>query len=100
MNGRIINAAWRLFAAGALAASLTPVRAAATDPVTWLPASEVSAAFAKGRPLLEVGGYKVHASRREAPGMAEVHTQDTDVIHVIEGTATILTGGSVVNGKT
>ena len=31
--------------------------------------------------------------------MAEVHTRDTDVIHVLEGSATFVTGGSVVEGK-
>jgi quercetin dioxygenase-like cupin family protein len=40
----------------------------------------------------------VHASRREKPGMAEVHTLDTDVIYVLDGTATFITGGSVVEG--
>jgi quercetin dioxygenase-like cupin family protein len=56
------------------------------------------AAFAKGQPLVETAGYKVHASRRDAPGMAEVHTQDTDIIYVLDGTATIVTGGAVVSG--
>ena len=42
----------------------------------------------------------MHASRREAPGLAEVHMRDTDIIYVLEGSATILTGGQVVDGKT
>jgi mannose-6-phosphate isomerase-like protein (cupin superfamily) len=67
---------------------------------TYLGAAEVSAAFAKGRPLLEVEGYKIHASRREAPGTAEVHVRDTDVIYVLEGSATIVTGGTVVSPRT
>jgi glc operon protein GlcG len=32
--------------------------------------------------------------------MAEVHVRDTDVIYVLEGTATVITGGEVVEGKT
>jgi mannose-6-phosphate isomerase-like protein (cupin superfamily) len=71
----------------------------AVGTVTYLPAADVSAAFAKGRPLLEVEGYKVHASRREAAGQAEVHTRDTDVIYVLDGSATIVTGGTVIAGK-
>src|SRR5215218_3234023 len=63
---------------------------------TYLPAADVTAAFAKGRPLLEVEGYKIHASRRETAGQAEVHVRDTDVIYVLEGGATIVTGGTVV----
>src|SRR4030095_12664287 len=58
-----------------------------------------SAAYAKGRPLVEGDGYKIHASRREAPGQAEVHTRDTDVIYVLDGSATIVTGGTVVSPK-
>ena len=68
--------------------------------MTYIPAGKVAAAFEKGVPLVETAGYKVHASRREAPGMAEVHVRDTDVIYVIEGTATVITGGEVVEGKT
>src|SRR5690242_5895249 len=68
--------------------------------VTHVPAADVAAAFQKGRPLLETGGYKIHASRREQAGQAEVHTRDTDVIYVLEGGATIVTGGSVLSPKT
>src|SRR5690242_17867087 len=35
---------------------------------TFIDASRVAVAFAKGEPLLETGGYKVHASRRAEPG--------------------------------
>ena len=72
---------------------------AARRDVIHLPADTVSAAFAKGMPLIEVENYKVHASRREAAGAVEVHTMDTDVIHVLTGTATLVTGGTMVGGK-
>lgn len=68
--------------------------------VTYFPSQEVTAAFEKGRPLLEVPGYKIHASHREQAGQAEVHTRDTDIIYVLEGTATFVTGGTVVEGQT
>lgn len=84
---------------GALVGATALAGDAVPGAVTYLPASEVSAAFAKGRPLLEVEGYKIHASRREAPGQAEVHTRDTDVIYVLDGSATIVTGGTVVAAK-
>lgn len=72
----------------------------AAPTATYLDAAKVTAAFTKGMPLVETGGYKIHASRREAPGMAEVHAQDTDIIYVLEGTATVVTGGNVVDGTT
>ena len=68
--------------------------------ITYIDKDKVSAAFAKGIPLLEVNNYKIHASRREGPGMAEVHNLDTDIIYVLEGSAEFVTGGTVVEGKT
>ena len=63
---------------------------------------DVKAAFAKGAVLFDGAGdrnYMVHASRRDSAGLAEVHAKDTDIIYVLDGTATVVTGGSVVDGK-
>ena len=43
--------------------------------------------------------YMVHASRREKPGMAEIHTKDADIVYVLDGTATLVTGGTAVDAK-
>jgi len=67
--------------------------------VTYLPADQVKAAFEKGKPLLEVTGYKIHASRRDGAGQVEVHEKDTDIVYVLTGTATLVTGGTVVGRK-
>ena len=88
-----------MLAAVALASQATPT-AAPGDATTYLPAAKVTAAFTKGAPLIETAGYKIHASRRDAPGMAEVHGRDTDIIYVLDGTATLVTGGELVDGKT
>jgi len=74
--------------------------APATAAATFIDGKNVSAAFAKGMPLLETAGYKVHASRRVEPGQAEIHTIDTDVIYVVDGAATLVTGGKVSDAKT
>lgn len=70
-------------------------------PVRFFPSQDVDDAFAKGAVLLDGrdGNYMVHASRREKAGMAEVHAKDADVIHVLQGKATFVTGGKVVDGK-
>jgi len=68
--------------------------------VTFIDSKKVAAAFAKGMPLLETAGYKVHASRRVEPGQAEIHTLDTDVIYVVDGSATLVTGGKAIDTKT
>lgn len=74
----------------------------AASPVTYFAKDQVAAAFAKGAVLVDGTGrnYMVHASRRDAAGQAEVHAQDTDIIYVLDGTATFITGGSVIDGKT
>jgi glc operon protein GlcG len=83
----------------ALAGAAAVASAKPAAKVTYFEREEVAAAFAKGAPLLEDGGYKVHASHRDGPGVAEVHADDTDVIHVLKGSATLVTGGEVVDPK-
>lgn len=69
-------------------------------PVTYFDSAKVSAAFDGGAVLFNQGeSYMVHASRREKPGMAEIHTKDADIVHVLDGTATLITGGTAIDAK-
>lgn len=86
--------------AGAQALASLTTAASSTGEVTYIGKDAVSAAFAKGAVLLDNGRYMVHASHRDGAGMAEVHALDTDIIYVLKGEATFVTGGSVVDGKT
>jgi len=86
------------------AASTSCERPASTPPAktgqaTFIDPKNVSTAFAKGMPLLETAGYKVHASRRVEAGQAEIHTLDTDVIYVVDGSATLVTGGKAIDTR-
>lgn len=72
----------------------------ASSPVTYIPADQVAAAFAKGAVLIDGGHYMVHASRRDAEGQVEVHVKDADIIYMLEGSTTFVTGGEIVNPKT
>lgn len=70
------------------------------DTVSYFEKARVADAFAKGAVLFQGNDkYMVHASRREAPGLAEVHSKDADIIYVLEGEATLVTGGSVIEPK-
>ena len=85
------------------AAALTGAIARVPPPVSYWKSTDVAAAFAKGSVLFgDEGGrnYMVHASHRESAGMAEVHELDADIIYVLDGSATFVTGGIVENGKT
>jgi glc operon protein GlcG len=71
--------------------------------VSYWEKSKVDEAFSKGAVLFDASdgrNYMVHASRREKPGQAEIHTKDADVIYVLQGSATFITGGEAVDAKT
>jgi mannose-6-phosphate isomerase-like protein (cupin superfamily) len=67
--------------------------------VTYIPAEQVNAAFARGAVLLNQGNYMIHASRRDVAGQVEVHVKDADLIYMLEGSTTFVTGGTVVGGR-
>lgn len=70
--------------------------------VGYFPSDQVRAAFQRGSVLVDGEGrnYMVHASRRDKAGQAEVHVLDTDLIYVLDGSASFVTGGSVTNPRT
>jgi uncharacterized protein GlcG (DUF336 family)/quercetin dioxygenase-like cupin family protein len=76
----------------------------AAQPVTYFGHDEVTAAFVKGAVLFNgddgARNYMVHASHRDQAGVAEIHNQDADIVYVLEGTATFVTGGTAVDPKT
>ena len=88
--------------AGAAAARTLKLGMAGTElsrNVTLIDSKMVAAGFAKGTVLVNTGNYMVHASHRESDGVAEIHTLDTDLIYVQEGSATFVTGGTVPDAK-
>jgi glc operon protein GlcG len=65
-------------------------------------ARDVKAAFAAGETgavLVEDAAFRVAASRRDGAGQAELHTTDTDIFYVLEGRATVVVGGEIVDRK-
>jgi uncharacterized protein GlcG (DUF336 family)/uncharacterized RmlC-like cupin family protein len=59
----------------------------------------VLAKFATGGLLLDAGAFKLDAGRRSSPGEVEYHANTVDVMHVVDGTATVLTGGEMVDAR-
>jgi glc operon protein GlcG len=70
--------------------------------VLFFDSNQVATSFSQGAVLFDGTNrnYMVHTSRREKAGLAEVHTLDTDIIYVLDGTATFVTGGTPVDPKT
>ncbi|HZR27842.1 MAG TPA: cupin domain-containing protein [Terriglobales bacterium] len=75
--------------------------APATETVRYFSSSEVKAGFDKASTFVPGDGrnYKVIAGRHDTPGKAELHTRDTDVFYIVDGTATFVTGGKIVDAK-
>jgi uncharacterized cupin superfamily protein len=88
-----------LVAQGPVAGAAGAGPAAGDAPVTFIPADSVAAGFARGAVLVNRPDYMIHASRRTTPGMVEVHEKDTDLIYMLEGEATFVTGGTLLDGK-
>lgn len=65
----------------------------------FFPRQQVRERFATGGLLLDESGYKVDAGRRESPGEVEYHERVADIMHVVEGTATVVTGGALLEPR-
>lgn len=88
--------------AGAAALNADEKTSKSRSNVLFFDSNQVATSFSKGAVLLDGPdrNYMVHTSKREQPGLAEVHALDTDIIYVVEGTATMVTGGTAVETKT
>jgi quercetin dioxygenase-like cupin family protein len=60
---------------------------------------KVAAALAKGGNLVTRPDLLVLGSHREKGGQVEVHDKETDVLYILDGEATFVTGGQMVGGK-
>jgi mannose-6-phosphate isomerase-like protein (cupin superfamily) len=77
----------------AVTLAITP---AAAQEVTYFDAKKVGDSFAKATTLFRGQNIWIVTGRRVQPGQVEIHTVDTDVIYVVQGKATIVTGGTPV----
>jgi uncharacterized protein GlcG (DUF336 family)/mannose-6-phosphate isomerase-like protein (cupin superfamily) len=55
--------------------------------------------FETGGLLLDTRGYKLDAGRRDEPGEVEYHEHSVDVMHVVRGSATVVTGGEMQDAR-
>ncbi len=77
-------------------------------PVTYIESQKVMASFQKGEVLVgedetmmhAARNYMVHASHRDKAGVVEIHEYDTDIVYVLKGSATLITGGTPEGAKT
>ena len=84
----------RSLLAAALLSSAVLVNAADDSKVTFVSHEQV----AKGGSLATAPSYSVTVVHRDKAGVVEVHDKETDTFYVLDGAATIVTGGSMVGG--
>src|SRR6185436_4024954 len=81
--------------AALLAASVLLFAAASSANVTFIGHEKV----AKGGTLVTAPDLTVLIMHRASPGEVEVHDKETDTFYVLDGSATLITGGTMVGGK-
>jgi uncharacterized protein GlcG (DUF336 family)/mannose-6-phosphate isomerase-like protein (cupin superfamily) len=84
-----------LIGAEAAARSASRQAQGSANGAAFFPASAVEERFREGGLLLDTPIYKIDAGRRVEPGEVEYHERSTDVMHVLRGTATVVTGGEM-----
>jgi len=77
------------------ATALLLVAAAGDARVTYIPHDKV----AKGGTLVSAPDLTVMVVNRTGPGEVEIHDKETDTFHVLDGSATLVTGGTMAGGK-
>jgi mannose-6-phosphate isomerase-like protein (cupin superfamily) len=75
-----------------------PGTTSTSNAVRYYPSSTVQQSFSSGSALFQEAGltYSIATSRRDKPGVAEVHLRNNEMIFVQEGSAIFVTGGTVV----
>lgn len=123
MRPVMIGIALTLTAAIALAKQPAPRPAAQASPSSqsttsgekpqnlFVSAADVTALIAKSKaerkpgqanvitPMLELGSYDGHMEYRASVGNAAVHEKEAELFYVIDGSATLVTGGKLTNEK-
>src|ERR1700757_132179 len=89
--------------AGSVALAIAALTANAQAPVhpVYVESQKVLENFGKpnGNPLVPGEAYRVQTDRRTANGNIEIHEKETDIFYIMDGSATIVVGGTAVDPK-
>jgi mannose-6-phosphate isomerase-like protein (cupin superfamily) len=99
-----------ILAATAWTAVAVAQQPAASEPKTYASAADVEALLAKAKAarkdqptvserILQLPPYNANLEYRASVGPAAVHETEAEIFYVIEGSATMMTGGKLVNEK-
>jgi uncharacterized protein GlcG (DUF336 family) len=85
--------------AEAAARAAASQRNGSANGAAFFPAAAVEQPLREGGLLLDTPTYKIDAGRRVAPGEVEYHERVVDVMRVVRGTATVVTGGEMRDAR-
>ena len=75
-----------------------PTARAAT--VRYFDKAQLAKALVSGAAIYDGKTFRVQMGKRTDAGQVEFHEKDTDVFYIVEGSATFVTGGTMLGGKT
>ena len=81
------------------ALAATPAANGRANGAAFFSNETLRAKFEEGGLLLDTQRYKIDAGRRTVPGEVEYHERFVDVMHVVRGRATVVTGGDMVGTR-
>src|SRR5258706_7156586 len=78
-----------------------PAAENAVPGLTYVESQRVLDNFDKknANPLIPGDGYNVQTNKRTANGNIEIHEKETDIFYIMDGSATIIVGGTAVEPK-
>lgn len=73
---------------------------AGDDEVAYVPHDKAAPfMMVKGGTMIPGSDFEVQGTHRQKPGNIEVHVKERDVFYVVDGEATVIAGGKLVNPK-
>jgi len=73
---------------------------AGDDAVVYVPRDKATPfMMVKGGTMIPGSDFEVQGTHREKPGNIEVHVKERDVFYVVDGEATVVAGGKLINPK-
>ena len=73
---------------------------AADDSVAYVPRDKATPfMMVKGGTMIPGSDFEVQGTHRDKPGGIEVHVKERDVFYVVDGEATVVAGGKLVNPR-
>jgi len=97
----LVFSVFAVAALGAQTPASPPAAVQAPKPLTsvmFFDHTKTAEAFAKATHLYDAPDFTVQGGHREVPGQVELHDKETDIIYILDGAATFVSGGTMIDG--